>query len=120
MKKIIILTIVFAQFSFARGMDTSCSQNINVLNDLVVIVPGSINAFISERDFPKRNGSIGITAKVSGNGNTRTFSGNFLYEKVGDRLELVANNFMSIPTNANLNDFKEFFGPFPKITCVAR
>ena len=119
MKKITILIIVFAQFSFARGMDTSCSQNINVLNDLVVIVPSSINAFISERDFPKKSGTIGVTAKVIGNGNTREFSGNFFYEKVGDRLELVANNIMSIPTNVNLNDFKEFFGPFPKITCVA-
>ena len=119
MKKITILIIVFAQFSFASGMDTSCSQAIDY-DDLVIIVPSSVNAFISEREFPNEKGSIGVTAEVRGNGNTRTFTSNFTYKKVGERLEIFSNRSYSIPTNANLNDFKEFFGPFPKITCVAR
>ena len=119
MKKLIILTIFFAQFSFAKAMDTSCSQDLNY-DDLVVIIPSSVNANITDRDFPNEKGKIGVTAKVSGNGNTRTFSSNFSYTKVGNRLELWANKTYSIPTNANLEDFKGFFGPFPKITCVAR
>ena len=119
MKKFIILTIVFAQFSFAKAMDTSCSQAIDY-DDLVIIIPSSVNSNITDRDFPNDKGKIGVTAKVSGNGNTRTFSGNFSYTKAGNRLELSANNAYSIPTNANLEEFKGFFGQFPKITCVAR
>ena len=68
----------------------------------------------------EKYGKIGVTPKVSGNGNTRTFSGNFSYTKAGNRLELSANKTYSIPTNANLEDFRGFFGQFPKITCVAR
>ncbi len=119
MKKFITLTIIFAQFSFAGGMDTSCSQAIDY-DDLVVIVPSSINAFITKREFPNEKGIIGVTAEVSGNGNTRTFTYNFDYKKVGERLEIYGNRSASIPTNANLKDFKDFFGLFPKITCVAR
>jgi len=119
MKKfIIILTIVFAQFSFARVMDTSCSQD-TYFND-VVIVPSSINAVITESDFPNETGTIGVTAEVSGNGNMRTFSSNFTYKKVGKRLELTANTAYSISTNATKEEFRSFFGLFPEITCVAR
>ena len=118
MKKFIILTIFFAQFSFARGMDTSCSQDI--FSGLVVIVPSSINAFVTKKEFPNETGKIGVTAEVRGNGNTRTFASNFRYKKVGERLEITSNSAYSIPTNANLKDFKDFFGLFPKITCVAR
>ena len=119
MKKFIILTIFFAQFSFAKAMDTSCSQATD-WDDLVVIIPSSVNATITDRDFPNEKGQIGVTAEVSGNGNTRTFSSNFSYTKVGNRLELWANKTYAIPTNANLEDFKGFFGSFPEITCIAR
>ena len=119
MKKFIILTIFFTQFSFARGMDTSCSQAIDY-NDLVIIIPSSVNASVTKREFPNEKGSIGVTAEVRGNGNTRTFTSNFSYKKVGERLEIYSNRSYPIPTNANLKDFKDFFGLFPKITCVAR
>ena len=119
MKKVIILTIFFVQFSFAKAMDTSCSQDLDY-DDLVIIIPSSINANITDRDFPNEKGKIGVTAKISGNGNTREFSSNFSYTKVGNRLELWANKTYSIPTNANLSDFKSFFGPFPQISCIAR
>ena len=118
MKKIIILTMVFAQFSFARPMDTSCSQDTYFSN--VVIVPNSINAYITESDFPNEKGNIGVTAEVSGNGNMRTFSNNFEYKRVGKRLELTSDRSDSIRTNASVEDFQSFFGLFPIITCVAR
>tara|TARA_B100001996_G_C18480094_1_gene523417 strand:+ start:99 stop:455 length:357 start_codon:yes stop_codon:yes gene_type:complete len=118
MKKLIILTIFFAQFSFAKQYDTSCS--VDSYFDDAVIVPGSVNANITDREFPNDEGRIGVTAKVTGNGQTRTFSSNFRYTKVGNRLELVSNSAYAIPTGATVEEFKSFFGTFPKITCVAR
>ena len=117
-KLIIILTIVFTQFSFARPMDTSCSQAL--WYDRVVIVPSSINSTISESYFPNETGMIGVTAEVSGNGNTRKFTHNFEYKRVGSRLELDSSRSDSIRTNASLEDFTRFFGLFPEIICFAR
>ena len=43
--------------------------------DDAVIVPSSINANITDREFPNEEGKIGITAKVAGNGKMQTYSG---------------------------------------------
>tara|TARA_X000000368_G_scaffold181290_1_gene143158 strand:- start:281 stop:637 length:357 start_codon:yes stop_codon:yes gene_type:complete len=118
MKKIIILVMFFAQFSFAEQYDTSCS--LDSYWDDAVIVPSSINANITDREFPNEEGKIGITAKVAGNGKMQTYSGNFSYTKVGSRLELEASSRDSIPTKVTVEEFKNYFGSFPKITCVAR
>jgi len=62
------------------------------------------------------SGNLSMTATVSGNGNTAVFSRQTNYTKVENRLELT-NSWLTIPVT--MEEFKEHFGLFPKITCTS-
>ena len=62
------------------------------------------------------SGNLSMTATVSGKGNTAVFSKQTLYIKVKNRLELSAI-WITIPVT--MEEFKEHFGLFPKITCTS-
>jgi len=61
---------------------------------------------------------IGIEAIVSGNGNQATFTGNAMYRKMGNRLEIYGDD-TPIQTNVDEEQFQEYFGLFPTVTCTA-
>jgi len=61
---------------------------------------------------------IGIEAIVNGNGNQATFTGNAMYRKMGNRLEIYGDD-TPIQTNVDEEQFQEYFGLFPTVTCTA-
>ena len=118
MKKVFLLLLSVTSLSIfaAENYEVSCSSN-TYFSDMV-IVPSSIKGQVKLDNFGA-SGNIGIEAAVEGNGNKRSFSGVIPYKKVGERIELQSNVAASIKTSVTKDQFQEFFGPFPIITCSA-
>ena len=81
----------------------------------VISFSGITGGEFNQNDYGK-SGTMSLTAKVSGKGNDSEFSTRCSYSKVGDRLEIRS---AKITLPVKMEEFKEHFGLFPKLTCTS-
>ena len=108
------LSVVSISIIAAEKYELSCNAIEGY--DGIRIKPNGIIANINMNNF-NDTGDINVIATVEGNNNKRKYSVNVPYTKVGERIELLNDLYVSAATNVSKDEFQEFFGKFPSITC---
>ena len=117
MRKFLLLitfSVVSMSILAAEKYEVSCNA-VEGYEDMR-IVPTGIKGNINLNNF-NDTGDINVMATVEGNNNKRNYSVNVPYTKVGERIELLNDLYVSAATNVSKDEFQEFFGSFPVITC---
>lgn len=118
-KKIVYNAMMISGFALALPTTvsaTTISCGIGKLLSFPAIYIGEISEGLNIDDYGD-NGVIGVTAVVSGNDKTATFSGTFRYTKVGGRIEIEEGSNISI-LQVKMDEFQTEFGKFPDVKCT--
>lgn len=76
---------------------------------------GEVTGDLQIVDFQDK-GVVGISVKITGNGNKADFANKLGYTKVGNRIELDSDFLWLQQTTSD--EFKSHFGAFPEATCT--
>ena len=117
MKKIIsIIGIMLSVIILPVKADTltvGCVIKKNTSDNPFILFSGITSGTFDQNDYGE-TGTLSLTAKVNGNGNTAKFSQQTSYKKVGNRLE---TKQVWITLTVTMEEFKAHFGLFPELTC---
>jgi len=117
MKKIIsIIGIMLSVIILPVKADTltvGCAMQENNFSDAFILFSGITSETFDQNDYGE-TGTLTLTAKVNGNGNTAKFTQQSSYKKVGNRLE---TKQVWLTLTVTMEEFKAHFGLFPELTC---
>lgn len=113
LRNVVCALAVVTSTQVSASLEVTC--NVIAQKNEVGIQFAGIKGEFNPSDYGEK-GRLSVTATVRGNGNERSFSGQTKYEKVGNRLEI---RDRGVQVAGTFEQFQEFFGTYPEVTCVS-